>query len=481
MWYTRLSAIFFLLGGSWLGYFVYSSELPSLSADPLATSTPATVVTAPSHPFRFGLDLAGGTHLVYGADVSSVPDGEEGDAMETLRDVIERRVNLFGVAESIVQVERPSIFSAGEGEEYRLIVELPGVTDTDEAIAMIGETPVVEFRKELPNGETELIRTAIESIRQDLLAGRTPVPNPILNKDPYASTGLTGRFLDRATLEFDGTTQEPVVSLVFNAEGAKLFEDITRENVGKTVAIYLDGAPISEPTVREAITGGKAVISGAFTREEAKLLVGRLNSGALPIDKLSLLSTETIGPSLGEDAKEAGVMAGAWGVALVALFLVLWYRLPGVLAVVALGIYSAIMLSLFKVIPVTLTAAGIAGFVLSIGLAVDANVLIFERMKEELRKGKAVRDAVKEGFSRAWFSIRDSNISSILSGVILFWFGTSLVEGFALTFMLGILVSMFSAITVTRPLLLAVAGIIGEGKVARFLFGTGVAPVRTNK
>lgn len=461
---------------------MYSSELPSFSADPLATSTPATIATAPSHPFRFGLDLAGGTHLVYGADVSSVPDGEEGEAMEILRDVIERRVNLFGVAEPIVQVERPSIFAKEMAEkEYRLIVELPGVTDTDRAVAMIGETPVVEFRKELPNGETDLIREAVESVRQDLLAGRTPAPNPILEKDPYVSTGLTGRFLEGATLQFDGTTQEPVVSLVWNAEGAKLFENITRENIGKTLAIYLDGAPISEPTVREAISGGKAVISGAFTPEEAKILVGRLNSGALPIDKLSLLSTETIGPSLGEDAKKAGVTAGAWGVVLVAIFLVFWYRLPGVLAVFALAIYSAIMLSLFKVIPITLTAAGIAGFVLSIGLAVDANVLIFERMKEELRKGKAIKDAIKEGFSRAWLSIRDSNMSSILSGVILFWFGTSLVEGFALTFMLGILVSMFSAITVTRPLLLAVAGIIGEGSVTRFLFGTGIMPTRENK
>ena len=250
----------------------------------------------------------------------------------------------------------------------------------------------------------------------------------------------------------------------------KLFEEITSANVGKTVAIYLDGAVISAPNVNEKISGGTAVISGNFTPDEAKILVGRLNSGALPVP-IELISTQTIGASLGANAVAGGVKAGMIGFIAVAIFLIIFYRLPGLVSVIALSIYTAIMLALFKLIPVTLSAPAIAGFIISIGLAVDANVLIFERMKEEMRSGRTIPDAMHEGFERAWPSIRDSNISTIITMAILFWFGTSLIKGFALTFGLGVLVSMFSAITLSRRFLYGVAG--GESKVARFLYSSG--------
>jgi protein-export membrane protein SecD len=261
--------------------------------------------------------------------------------------------------------------------------------------------------------------------------------------------------------------------LLFNDVGTKLFAQITKDNVGKVVAIYLDGAPVSTPVVREEIPNGTAVISGTFTPNEAKLLVGRLNSGALPVP-ISLLSTQTIGATLGESATAAGVKAAIIGFLLVALFLILWYRLPGLVAVVSLCIFISIILSLFKLLPVTLTAAGIAGFIISIGVAVDANVLIFERVKEELRSGRTIAEAVKLGFSRAWASIRDSNISNIITALILFWFGTSLIKGFALTLGMGVVVSMLSAITITRIFLSSLI-FIGEGKVARFLFSSGLS------
>ena len=289
----------------------------------------------------------------------------------------------------------------------------------------------------------------------------------------FVSTGLTGRYLKRAALEFDQTTREPRVSLQFDDTGTKLFAQITKDNVGKMVAIYLDGAPISTPVVREEIPNGQAVISGSFTPTEGKQLVGRLNSGALPVP-ITLLSRQTIGAVLGSNAVSAGVKSAIIGFLVIALFLILWYRLPGVIAVLALCIYIAIMLALFKLLPVTLTAAGIAGFIISIGIAVDANILIFERLKEELHLGHTVAEAVSAGFSRAWSSIRDSNISSIISAIILFWFGTSLIKGFALTLGMGVLVSMFSAIMISRVFLSGLV-LIGENKTARFLFSSGLS------
>jgi len=247
------------------------------------------------------------------------------------------------------------------------------------------------------------------------------------------------------------------VTLQFNDEGKELFAQITERNVGNVVAIYLDGQPISIPRVNEPITGGQAVITGSFTLEEAKTLASRLTAGALPVP-INLVNQRTIGPTLGRESVEKSFFAGIIGLILVALFMILYYRFPGILSCGALLIYALLALAIFKLIPVTLTLAGVAGFILSVGMAVDANVLIFERTKEELRSGKTLVTAIDDGFKRAWPSIRDSNISSIITCVILAWFGTSLIQGFAITLGIGILLSMFSAITVTKTFMKISAG-----------------------
>ena len=458
-------SLFILLLGAGVVLFVYKSEVASRIYKSDITSGKLPSDAKPTglakFPFVLGLDLSGGTHLVYQADTSAVASGEVDDSMEALRDIIERRVNLFGVSEPVVQVQKSSAIS-GAGEQ--LIVDLPGVTDVKKATDMIGQTPLLEFKTEAPEGTPIKAKVGPD--------GKVVLDAATLGQR-YVPTELTGRYLQKATLEFDQKTRQPMVSLQFNDEGTKLFAEITKANIGKTVAIYLDGSPISSPVVREEIPNGQAVISGSFTPLEAKQLVGRLNSGALPVP-IALISTKTIGATLGDSALRAGIKAALMGFLLVALFLILWYRLPGLVATVALSLFVFISLALFKLLPVTLTAAGIAGFIISIGIAVDANVLIFERIKEELKAGRTIADATSYGFSRAWMSIRDSNISNMITAVILFWFGTSLIKGFALTLGMGVLVSLFSAITVTR-IFLGALGFIGEGKVARFLFSSGLS------
>ncbi len=464
---NRILALLVLILGVGIGYFVYTSEAKMNTA-----KLPAPAFFT-KFPFKLGLDLSGGSHLVYRADVSKVKTGEVADSMSALRDVIERRVNAFGVSEPIVETQNGSFANGGE---ERLIVELPNVTDINQAVAMIGQTPLLEFRIENPNKDPNKKPEPIQAtIGPD---GKVVIPPQDPYKD-YINTDLTGRYLAKAQLEFDQTTRQPMVSLVFNSEGSALFEKITKENVGKIVAIYLDGSPISTPVVREAITGGRAQISGSFTPSEARQLVGRLNSGALPVP-IELISTQTIGPTLGAKAVEAGVKAGIIGFLAIALFLILWYRLPGLIAVVALSIYIAFMLFLFKLIPVTITAAGIAGFIISIGMAVDANVLIFERTKEEIRSGRSVFDGIHAGFDRAWTSIRDSNTSSFITACILFWFGTSLIKGFALTFGIGVLISLLSAITITRLFLYSL-GIRRSTRLTGFLFGSGFSTAHVKK
>jgi protein-export membrane protein SecD len=458
----RILALLVLLVGGAIGYFVYNTT-PGLSGG-----------ESGRYDFKLGLDLSGGTRLVYKADVTNIDGGEVKDAMDSLRDVIERRINLFGVSETSVTVEEASFTNENEN---RIIIELPGVTDINEAVSMIGQTPLLVFKTERPEGpEKEKLIADFEKIQEQVLNGDLNLSSI---DDPYfIDSPLTGRYLERAVLEFSqgaatgmgGIGGEPMVVLQFNKEGSDLFEQITKENVGKIVAIYLDGAPISTPVVREAITGGEAVISGGFTPEEAKQLVGRLNSGALPVP-IELISTQTIGPSLGEAAVDSGINAGIIGFAVLALFLLVWYRVPGIVAIVALAIYGIIMFALIKFIPVTLTAAGIAGLIISIGMAVDANILIFERMKEETKRGKGIEEAIKEGFERAWSSIRDGNLSSIITAILLYWFGTSLIKGFALTFGIGVLVSMISAISVSKILLLGITN--KNTKVVKFLFGNG--------
>jgi len=602
-------------------------------------------------PFHLGLDLQGGTHLVYEADTSAIPSKDQDSALEGVRDVIERRVNAFGVAEPVVQ-------TTSAGGSQRVIVELAGVKDVSQAIKMIGETPLLEFKEEGTTETRELTAQekqdmdkynaeakgkANEALKKakakdadfaalakeystdaatkdvggdlgfvtksgpygalydeaaklkvgqisnlietdadiniiklagaqdskevkanhllicwdgaqgctgklskedakkkidelkaqatkenfiDLVKANSTEPGAsesggdlgwfgkgmmvkpfedttfamktgeisgvietqfgyhliyktderavkeyrvsrilfdkktkeeILPKpDEWKYTGLTGKQLVRAQVQFDPNTNAPEVGLEFNDEGKKLFGEITERNVGKNVAIFLDSQPISIPRVQEPIKEGKAVINGSFTVPEAKLLAQRLNAGALPVP-INLISQETIGAALGQESVAKSLIAGLIGFLAVAIFMILYYRLPGLLSAIALVFYAAIVLAIFKLIPVTLTLAGIAGFVLSVGMAVDANVLIFERMKEELKWGKPLGSAIDEGFKRAWPSIRDGNFTTLISCLVLFWFSTSMIKGFALTLSVGVILSMLSALTVTRNLLKLIA------------------------
>ncbi|MBI3420440.1 MAG: protein translocase subunit SecD [Candidatus Sungbacteria bacterium] len=453
---ARLLAVFFLILGITLGIFdaphIADKALGALRFGKLSDFK---LTDSRLHiPYRLGLDIQGGTHLVYRADVANIPSGEQADSLNGVRDVIERRVNLFGVSEPLVQVERA-------GKDWRLIVELAGVRDINTAINLIGQTPFLEFREERSKEDTEVI-----------LADKKN-KGPRASLDPYFTpTPLTGRYLKQAKLDFSQTTFEPQIGLELTDEGGKLFAEITKRNIGKQLAIYLDGAPISAPVVQQEITGGKAQITGNFTPASAKELVGRLNAGALPVP-IALISQQSVGASLGEESLANILHAGMAGFVIVALFMMLWYRLPGVVAVLGLLLYVAIILAVFKALPVTLTIAGIAGVILSIGMAVDANILIFERMKEELLSGKGLEDAIREGFGRAWTSIRDSNMSSLITAGVLYWLGTSIVKGFALTLGIGIVVSMFSAISVTRTLLLLIASQRFEKR--RFWFLGGLA------
>ncbi len=501
-------------------------------------------------PFRLGLDLQGGTHLVYEADVSRVEGDEEEkvSALEGVRDVIERRVNAFGVSEPLVQTEHSQ-------NKWRLIIELAGVHNVDQAIKMIGETPILEFKEENNEPSRELTEEEVQelddfnlealekakgiikkinegedfaelakefsedpgsqaeggelgfagrgmmvpefekAIFEDLEVGeitaepiQTQFGYHIVKKeevrgglqpdgtdntevraahilirtkaeidfippaDPWKSTGLSGGQLVKSQVEFDPNTNEPQVSLTFNDEGKELFADITQRNIGKLVAIFLDGDPISIPVVNEQIRDGRAIISGRFNIQEAKLLSQRLNAGALPVP-IELISQNTVGASLGEESLSKSLNAGLYGLLAIAIFMLLIYRVKGIAAVLALLIYGVITLSVFKFLGITLTLAGLAGLILSIGMAVDANVLIFERIKEEKKIGKSGLQLVEDGFARAWTSIRDGNISTILTSIILIWFSTSMVKGFAITLVIGVLISMFSAVVITRFLL----------------------------
>lgn len=461
MWRKIILALIILILAGGVGFFVFKSE-PRLNKNFEHTAS-----FFKNHPFRLGLDLSGGSHLVYQADLADIDKSQVSGVMETLRNSIEKRVNAFGVSEALVQVQESGFISGGE---ERIIVDLPGVTDVEKAVTMIGNTPFLQFKVENPNPKPQEFKVG----KDGKVVGNINLDN---NKVEYIDTELTGRYLDRASLDFDSNSR-PVIKLNFTPTGAELFANITKANVNKTIAIYMDGEQISAPVVESAILTGEAVITSrsrdklSVQAVNARDLVARLNSGTLSAP-IELISKQTIGATLGDSAMRAGVKATIIGFLLVALFLVLWYRLPGLVATISLLIFISIMLALFKLIPVTLTAAGIAGFIISIGVAVDANVLIFERIKEELHSGKKVVDATSIGFDRAWLSIRDSNISNVITALILYWFGTSLIKGFAFTLGMGVAISMFSAIVVTRIFLKSIS-FMGNGKVARFLFSSGL-------
>jgi protein-export membrane protein SecD len=602
----------------------------------------------PDTSYKLGLDLSGGAHLVYEADMSAIPNADRSDALSGVRDVVERRVNAFGVSEPIVQTNVT-------GGKYRIIVDLPGITNVDEAVKQIGETPVLEFKVPDPdvsvdptpeqlaqieaaqkteraaavaildraldkedfaalakensidaatkdnggylgfvsaddeeyggfidtliakryrtgviNGLYEgtsrihimkylsskvenepeayhllacykgatnctaerskeearaLAETWKSEVNTDIfseyavthnddtaaaqargrigtIARGMTIPafedavyamkdgtisdivetefgfhiiyrasstkktyyelahiempwttaSDVVVADPWKNTELSGKHIKRATVAFDPNSGAPYIVLDFNAEGAELFGKLTAENVGKVIGIFLDGQPVTIPTVQEAIYGGQATITGSDNLNEAKLTAQRLNAGALPVP-ISVVSQQTIGPALGEVSLQKSVAAGLVGFLLVALFMIAYYRLPGLLAALALLFYAAVNLALYKVFGVTMTLSGIAGFVFSFGIAVDANVLIFERLKEELQSGKDLPSATEEAFHRAWPSIRDGNITTLIATTVLYFMSSGFIRGFALTLTIGVLVSMFSAMIVTHTLM----------------------------
>ncbi|MFA6194660.1 MAG: preprotein translocase subunit SecD [Patescibacteria group bacterium] len=481
-WVLAVIFVFAIAVGLTAGGHVYNNWSKNLAKK---TNDIVVLPVIKELPYNLGLDLQGGAHLVYSADVSTIAAADRADAMESVRDVIERRVNAFGVSEPLVQVNKSA------SGEYRIIAELAGIKDIKEAIKTIGDTPILEF-KEQGDGT--------QALKVDA-SGTAVLDESAVN---WKNTELTGKYLKRSSVQFNPNDGSPEVSLEFNAEGAKLFEEITARNVGKPVAIFLDGYAISTPNVNEKITGGQASISGRFNVEEAKLLVKRLNSGALPVP-ITLISQKTVEASLGSKSIDNSMMAGLIGLLLVSIFMILYYRLPGLLSVLSLLVYGLTVLAIFKALPIwlalalvivmiglvfytfselkifngtlafmfiviglllffyalrpiTLSLSGVAGFILSIGIAVDANILIFSRTREELKAGKSVRQAVEDGFKRAWPSIRDGNVSIIITCLILMFFGTSAVQGFGTTLFIGTAISLFSAIVITHTLFVIILG-----------------------
>ncbi|MBI3261296.1 protein translocase subunit SecD [Candidatus Berkelbacteria bacterium] len=406
---------------------------------------------------HLGLDLQGGSRLVY--QVSQPPSAKATDgesnlskrdlsaAMEGLRQVIERRVNALGVGESVVQL-------ATIDNQPSLIVELPGLKDVEQAKRVVGKTALLEFYEPFDSPEFaqgKLDQATVDKLNTgELLFGGNGF---------YKPTGLSGKHLSTAEVSIAGDNSQQVlqagqyqVQLTFNSEGSRLLQQITARLIGQPMAIVIDKEIISAPTVQSEIPNGEAIVSGDFTFAKARELATELKSGSLPIP-ITLAEERTIGPTLGRASIEQALVAALVAVLLVTIFMISYYRLYGVIAIISLGLYTLYTLALFKLIPVTLTLAGIAGLVLSVGAAVDANILVFERAKEERARGLSEALALDRGFARAWNSIRDSNMASLLTAGILFWLGTGIVKGFALTLAVGILVSMFTAVTVSRTLL----------------------------
>jgi len=378
---------------------------------------------------RQGLDLQGGTEVTLRADMEGVETSDRVDALDSAKEVITRRVDLYGVSEPVIR----TLIS---GDDYRISVALPGVDNPQEALDLIGQTAKLDFR-EIPDS------TSAATFAD------------------FVPTGLTGQDLKKSSVQFDPQSGKPTVGIEFSSDGADKFSLITGRNIGKPLAIFLDDFPVSTPTVNQQIDGGSAVISGEFTVDEAKNLAITLNAGALPVP-IEVLSQQNVSATLGATSIEKSIKAGGVGLAAVALFMILLYGWLGFVAVIGLVIYGLITLSVYKLVPVTVTLPGLAGFILSIGMAVDANILIFERMKEELRKGHEWARAMELGFGRAWDSIKDANIATMITCFILFnpldWTflnSSGMIRGFALTLFLGVVIGLFTGIFVTRNLLRA--------------------------
>jgi preprotein translocase subunit SecD len=379
---------------------------------------------AKTRPWQLGLDLEGGAHLVYSIDLSQVDATDQQSVVNGLRDVIEKRVNLFGVGE-------PQVYTAQSGNTAELDIDLPGVKDVKDAINEIGQTPTLDFVEVQPN------------------ASGTP---------QYVPTNLTGQYLTGASVAANPSGAGGyVINFTLNSDGTKIFDEMTKADVNKQICIFVDNDFVipnnpaqSCPTVDQEISTGQAQISGPdITFTIANQISEQFNAGALPAP-ITLTNQQTVSPTLGSNSLDEVILAGIIGALLVILFMLFYYRTLGVFAALSLIIYIALTLGVFKVIPITLTLAGVAGFILTIGMAVDANILIFERIKEELKRGLSKAAAIEEGFRRAWPSIRDSNTSTMITAIILYFFTSSFVQGFALTLFLGVLLSLFSAITTTR-------------------------------
>src|SRR3972149_12080681 len=384
-----------------------------------------------------GLDLVGGSGIVYEADMSKIDPKDRANALSSLKDTIDRRVNALGVTEPLIQTRNI-------GDTQGLVVELPGIKDVNEAIKLIGQTANLEFK--------EVVQTD--------------------KGVSYVKTDLSGRHLKKATAQID-EQGNPEIAIEFNAEGTKIFSDLTKENLQKPIAIFLDNELLSAPTVQTQITDGKAVITGKFSIAEAKKLVLELNAGALPVP-VKIVEQKNVGATLGQDSVKMGLLAAGIGLIAIVLFMLIYYKLAGLAAVLALGIYTLLVFGIFKLssftpAAITLTLPGLAAFVLSIGMAVDANILIFERTKEELRNQKSILTAIDSGFQRAWPSIRDSNLSSIITAIILFWLGIGSIKGFAVTLGVGIIISMFTAITITRTFLQLLGMTCLKNKISWFV------------
>jgi len=395
---------------------------------------------------RLGLDLQGGLQVLLEADL---PEGSDVDpqAMETARSIVENRTNALSVSENVIQL-------AGD---RRIVGEFPGAEDAHAILDIIQQTGLMEF---VDTGDFRPEEGSI--IQTDFAGGAATQPTPTPTDEngteapqPTFHTIMTGRELTSVNVGVDPSGQ-PAVDFVLSPEGASIFAQHTGANVGKVLAITLDKRVVSAPSIQGQIPDGQGQISGAFTAESANALAVQLRYGSLPVP-LKVVETRIIGPTLGEDSLQKSLTAGLIGMIIVILFMVIYYRLPGIVAALAILFYGTIAFAIFKYFHFTLTLPGIAGFLLSTGAALDANILIFERLKEELRSGRNLTQAIDQGWSRAWSSIRDSNLAAIITSLILYWFGSTfgatIVKGFSLTLALGVAISLFTAIYVTRTLL----------------------------
>lgn len=395
-------------------------------------------------PLKKGLDIQGGMQVVLQADMSQIDPVDQPAAIESAKNVIARRVDLYGISEPVIQTSKV-------GNDHRIIVELPGISNTEQAMALVGKTADLDFR-------LESTATAEATV------------SAMMYLSSFQPTGLTGKQLKKAAVQFDPQTGQPTIGLVFDDEGKNIFAKLTTDHVNQVMAIFVDGIPVTIPRISTPILDGQAVITGDFTVDSAKQLAIQLNAGALPVP-ITVLEQKTIGASLGEASVQQSVRAGLIGLVVVAIFMITIYGFKGFVATLALVIYAALTLAIYKLIGVTLTLPGVAGLLLSIGMAVDANILIFERMKEELRVGQPLERAMELGFGRAWDSIKDANFTTIMTSLVLinpldfaFLNSSGLVRGFGVTLLIGVLISLFTGVVVSRTLLRVLLPLTMKGK-----------------